>query len=875
MIVRLIFILLFLSVHGQDKNLNNNVLINIETSSVKQRSLLTLDSALVVWNLDLKQNIKTSTQKFELVYKIAAIYNALGFKYKALEYFQKAEKIVENIHFNKNQDKANFYNELASFYYSISNNKSFKKYLIKSNEIYEKNPKLFAGELVINYEKIINNFIEYGDIRSAKLYLLKLQKLSVFFKDKSYISYQKFHLANNLYSLRIAIFENDYFLSENIYNKIDHFFKLTNFKKELLNYYADATNFYAEAIFRNGQPKKALEFLEQSINIHKKIDDKNSLVTVYSYYSYLSREIKKFDLAEQAIDEAIYLIEPNNFTDLSGLYINKGIIYFLEKKYAKSELYFDKAHELIKRIANTDFYLLSYNIEISKKYFEIYEKTKNKELLKKSFNSYKYSVKQFQDFYENDLFNPLLAEFKNNITEGLLNLSLKSESNLIETVELIENIQSKYLLKNFLLNTRISNEELINEISKIKTLKLKLTSSFSKKNEFKTTSIQNEIHSLEKRIIEKHPNFNSIFDPKFNGKEFIKNNSNDIIRYYTTNTSLFAIYLKNNKKISIKKIGEVSSIKKDISDLVFATKEKKDITKLSKKIFKYILKPFDLKTTELTIISNSFLNELPFEILIDGNGNYLVKNININYSNSLPLFEIQKNHKNSEEYKLAVFQPNYTNKKMAILPFAEKEAMFLQNKFKATLFSGENATKSSFIINASKFNVYHLSMHAIVDEGNEEISRLVFNDKDYYFSDFYSQNLPLDLVVLSACETGLGKYVDGEGLMSLSRAFTYSGVASTVHSLWEIPDKQAYEIVQLFYLNINKGYSKAEALQKAKVEYLKNCTANELKHPYYWSGFVLYGNSKALVSSKNNFLYVYLIGFLLLGIFLIVIVLKK
>ena len=104
--------------------------------------------------------------------------------------------------------------------------------------------------------------------------------------------------------------------------------------------------------------------------------------------------------------------------------------------------------------------------------------------------------------------------------------------------------------------------------------------------------------------------------------------------------------------------------------------------------------------------------------------------------------------------------------------------------------------------------------------------------------------------------------------MSLSRAFTYSGVVSTVHSLWEIPDKQAYELMQLFYANLNKGLSKSKALQQAKVEYLKTCNAEELKHPYYWSGFVLNGNPKALLKNKSYGVEI-LIGVLLFFIGLI------
>lgn len=868
MIFRYLFILFVFYAHSQNNGVQINYLVGKEENLEKQRNLRSLDSTLLVWNNPKKNEVLSAVQQFYLAKQIASSYQNLGFTFKALAFYQISENLLESGVVIKNDEKAKFYNDLSAFYYAISNNKLFKKNLIKAVEIVEKDPEQFTDELIEAYEKLINNYLEYGDVDSAKLYLQKLKNLSKFSGTQHSVLFHKFFLANHLYHLRIALYEKDFTVSDKTYNELKAYFGLIKDKTFLLSYYADATNYYAEAIFNTGRVNEAFKLLEESIVLHKKVGDKLSLVTVYSYYSYFARESKNYNWADQSIDEAIYITEPDNFTDLAGLYINKGIIYFLEENYKKSELYFNKAHELIKRIANTDFYLLSYNIEISKKYFEIYEKTGNRALLQASFSSYKYSVKQFQDFYENDLFNPLLAEFKNNITEGLLNLGLKSDTNLIETIELIENIQSKFLLKNYLVNNSFANEQLINELSEIKSLKLKLATVSSLNRDLNTTNIKNQIQSLEKRLVEKHPNFNSIFNPRFDFKKFIEKNTDQLIRYYSTSTSLFGIYIDNKDKIHLKRIGEVSRIKKQVSDLVLAVNHKTSIKQQSQKIFTTLLKPFDVKTSQVTIIANSFLNELPFELLVDEKGQYLVENFEINYSNSLPLYEIQRNHKNSEPFKLAIFQPNYNNKDLAILPFAEKEALFLQKTFNSTLFSSQNASKENFIKGVSHFNVYHLSMHAIIDGSDEEVSRLLFHDENFYFSDFYSQNLPLDLVVLSACETGVGKFIEGEGLMSLSRAFTYSGVASTVHSLWEIPDKQAYELMQLFYANLNKGLSKSKALQQAKVEYLKTCNAEELKHPYYWSGFVLNGNPKALLKNKSYGVEI-LIGVLLFFIGLI------
>ncbi len=863
----IVFFIFFYSFSQQQdkKNDIDDLFLGDSTFKLKQqKSLKSLDSLLVIWSRKSENDKHNNIQKYYLSKDIAKKYHNLSLNLKAIEFYRYSATLLNEIKSFGSQEKATFYYELCEFYYSISNNKLFKNNLIKAIILWENDSNKYSKELVNGYNKLINNYLEYGDINNAKLYLKKNNNLSVkndFIQDE--LRHQ-FKLTSFLYKLRISLAEKKNTASESNYKELTQYFINLKNKTNYLTYYADATNFYAEAIFSLGRTNEALDLLKASIIVHKQIGNDLSLITAYSYLSYFTRELKDYNRAHQSIDAAIHLISPDNFSDLAGLYTSKAIIFFEEKNYKESEIYFDKAHQLIKRIDNSNFYLLSYNVEISKKYFEIYEMTGNVKLLDKSFKSYKYSVKQFQDFYENDFFNPLLSEYKNLIIDGLLTLGLKSENSLVAIIEMIENIQSKFLLKNYLLNNKNGSVQIVNELSEIKTLKLNLASISSvQKNRdslvLKKTQIKNNIELLENKLITKYPNFNSILNPTFNFKDFILKNKDEIIRFYVTNTSVFGIYISSQNKICLKRIDNFSTIKEHISSIVLNIKSKKPIEKQSKALYNSLLKPFALKNDEITIVSNSFLNEIPFELLIDDEGKYIVEKYKINYSNSLLLYDIQRKHKNSKDFKLAIFQPNYKNKNLNILPFAEKEALYLQETFHSILFSNEKATKQNFINGVSNFNACHLSMHAIIDENNEEVSRLVFNDENFYFSDFYAQNLPLDLVVLSACETGIGKHIEGEGLMSLSRAFTYSGVSATIHSLWQTPDKQGYEIMQYFYEFLNEGLPKNEALQKAKIKFLSTAKASELKHPYYWSGFVLNGNSEALVS-KTNYFYSILLG---------------
>jgi len=106
------------------------------------------------------------------------------------------------------------------------------------------------------------------------------------------------------------------------------------------------------------------------------------------------------------------------------------------------------------------------------------------------------------------------------------------------------------------------------------------------------------------------------------------------------------------------------------------------------------------------------------------------------------------------------------------------------------------------------------------------------------------------MVVLRACNTGVGLSYSGEGILSLARGFIYSGSQSVIMSLWEIEDRSGTEIVKEFYRNLKNGDSKSNALTRARVRYMKN--ADQLRsHPYFWSSLVIYGNNSPVFLSRR------------------------
>lgn len=150
------------------------------------------------------------------------------------------------------------------------------------------------------------------------------------------------------------------------------------------------------------------------------------------------------------------------------------------------------------------------------------------------------------------------------------------------------------------------------------------------------------------------------------------------------------------------------------------------------------------------------------------------------------------------------------------------------------------------------FKVVHFATHGILDEINPERSGVVLSlyDKQGRFheegflsvKDIYELNLPVELVVLSACRTGLGKPVKGEGLIGLARAFMYAGSQRVLASLWKVDDDATAELMKRFYHHmLREGMTPSAALRAAQSSMSSD---GPWRNPYYWAGFVLQGEPR-------------------------------
>lgn len=174
------------------------------------------------------------------------------------------------------------------------------------------------------------------------------------------------------------------------------------------------------------------------------------------------------------------------------------------------------------------------------------------------------------------------------------------------------------------------------------------------------------------------------------------------------------------------------------------------------------------------------------------------------------------------------------------------------------VFDGELATKENFQENCEDYCIVHIATHGVMNTQNSENSFLAFsevpdsNDNELlYVRDLYNMHLTASLVVLSACETGIGELYESEGIASLARGFSYAGAKSLITSLWSVNDHATAEIMRRLYTNLKMGTPKDIALQKAKYDFIKNST-NRTAHPFLWSAFIQIGDEAPLPSPEDK-----------------------
>ena len=318
-------------------------------------------------------------------------------------------------------------------------------------------------------------------------------------------------------------------------------------------------------------------------------------------------------------------------------------------------------------------------------------------------------------------------------------------------------------------------------------------------------------------------------------------------------------------------------------------------------LFNSLVSPgLEEKVDRMVFIPDDILHYLPFETLLSQKDTqrWLVKDYEIAYAPSISSLHeiILREHSNGFKPKKDVlafgdpfFGPNefegngednikdynaadtfhFLRLKYSGLEI-EKIAAFFK-KPKINIFKRKKATEEQLkTLNLTDYKILHFATHSLIDDKKPARSSIVLSMDDTSAEDGFLQtreifNLKLnsDLVALSACQTGLGQFIKGEGIEGLCRAFFYAGASSALISLWAVHDQASSQFMERFYYYLRSSHSIIDALQKSKLELINS---DVLSHPYYWAGFVVTGHSdKVIYPSTREKIFFIIFLFLLTG----------
>ncbi len=344
-----------------------------------------------------------------------------------------------------------------------------------------------------------------------------------------------------------------------------------------------------------------------------------------------------------------------------------------------------------------------------------------------------------------------------------------------------------------------------------------------------------------------------------------------LLEYVVTDKSTFLFFLNSEKKVP--SVYTIPITQEDLAERVADFRIKMGardpgFLPLANALFDLLIGPVaeDIKNkNNLIVVADDVLWSLPFQALQTGEHRFLLENHALSY---VPSFTVLRETKSLHQGRatkaaslLAFGNPTfgkqtlekvrriYQNDTLDPLPEAEREVIALKSLYgndHSKVFVGSEAREDRIKNGAGQFNILHLATHGIVNDVAPMYSQLILapdtdGEEDGILEAWEIMNLKLnaDLVVLSACDTALGKVQRGEGMIGLSWSLFVAGSPTTIASQWKVDSASTTELMLEFHKNLISKKTKSEALRQAALKLLHT---DQYRHPFYWAPYVLIGD---------------------------------
>ncbi len=814
-------------------------------------------------------------------YHISNVYNAKGQYQEAISWLKRSKAILEGL--GLEVELSYTYDNLGVNHHLLGQYEEALVYYKQAMEI-QKRKSLILG-LSTSFNNIGEIYTEQGDYDRALIWHLKSHDIRVASNLKKELSVTYNNLSKVYYSkekAKEALEWNKKAIDLQIQLHLD---------AELSTSYNNSGNIYK----LQEENKKALKWYKKAIDIQKKLGLDVQLATSLNNLGVFYLSLGKL------YDALIVFKESAEIQKKSGLEVNLGstysslaIVYQILEEHETAINYLKEAISIQERLSLENRLIYSYNnlahfyyeknqldsvLLYAQKNININEKLRglskgevDRQLrLDKSLNAVElgilssYELNKWEKAYalseqgKSRIFFDLLVEKP--IAHSLLSSALNSD---------YINIKNHFIAITKSLNSNISNV-------KRKNLVYFRDSLFQRKRE------------MEDQIKLVNPAYAELVYPKTVNKNQIQNvllPQEALVSFFAGQQNTFA-YIITSTQFSMVDLGPSDSLnvlvnrfrldflKKQqnsvIRDDKFQINQlKKTFFSISQETYNKLWKPIEatglLHHKDIIISPDGYLSHLPFELLIKDQQQkeyseyrYLLKDHSISYSPSGSILCFERANRsplpNWDKTFLGIglskFNNNYCYEDSTIfnqLTYSTSEVIAISDNFKPSTTSTlleEDATEFNLkSLPLSRYRYLHFSTHGLINTEQPDFSRILLkpdSNDDGCLNIYELFELPLnaDLISLSACETGLGKLVNGEGVIGFTRALMYAGTPSMILSLWEVSDESTKDLFTQFYATLAQdGENKYEHLRNAQLEMIKT---KKYANPYYWAPFVFIG----------------------------------
>ena len=751
----------------------------------------------------------------------------------------------------------------------------------------------FKQHLANTYENLGAIEMEMGDYGKAQQHLMKSFDLAGELKDKGLAAV----VMKALGSLHLDL--ANYELARDYIQRAIELSQETGERREV----ASALNYLGQVFEVQHQYREALGLYEKALKVNNELGEKNQISISLEMIGNVYELMGDHERALQNHKEALAIREAaSDRTGIGSSQMRIGWSYYNLGNMAEADAALTAAIEILrdagsrlllwralyeKAVVCRDTGRSTEAIELMKHAVDSIETLRNTvELPEQRWSYLEDKVKVYEDLVQmlidaHDA--PGAFEFaEKSKARAFLDLLAEARINPDQSLDSAQYNRKRQLIAKMVdLNTRIQEEYEKNPPDKSAIGELKEKQSHS----------DDDYQKLMMRIRAENPRYEqlqrpqaltlvaaqSMIDSHSAIAEYFVGKKNSVL-FVITSGNLQAYNLPGDEKLN-KQVRELlQSIQNPERAMDLSTGSFARYREVARLIYTEILKPAEKLLrgkTRLIVVPDGALNYVPFEALLTTGSDsedfsslpYLALRYQLQYAPSVSaLYALQEgNHPHPRTRELIAFaDPDIAGAKqsqpvdsvfrewsssLASLPYARAEVDAISGLYPAkqvTVFTGKDASESNVKkVDLRQYRVVHFASHGLIDEEEPQFSALVLtpgdNREDGFFTmrEVFDLKLDADLVVLSACKSGLGKQVRGEGLAGLSRAFFAAGTSNVLVSLWNVYDLSTAQFMTSFYQSLQKkGVTKAAALQQAREQMIHS---GKFSHPYYWAPFILIG----------------------------------